>query len=305
METSILIFHQLCMMFLYLLIGFGLFRRNILTGTGSKDIASLLVHLVIPAVIIRSFCVPFSRETLEALCISTVVGAVLLFLSAAAARVIFGRKPIEQFAAAFSNAGFMGIPLIQGALGEEAVIFTVPFIAMLNFLQWTYGAGILQQKTVRKDWRSMICNPIMTGTVLGVVLFMTGLGARLPEVLSSALGGVCELNTPLAMLVLGTYLAKEKLRDLFTAYPLYAVSAVRQILIPVLSLMLLMFIPADHKIKYALLIAASCPVGANVAVYAQLYGKDYAYAGKAVVLSTLLSLLTLPVIVLAGSGVFV
>ncbi len=301
METSILILHQLCMMFLYLLTGFCLFRQKVLTAVGSRDIASLLVHLVIPAVIIRSFCVPFSKESLAALGISTAAGAVLLFLSVMIARLFFGRKPIEQFAAAFSNAGFMGIPLIQGALGAEAVIFTVPFIALLNFLQWTYGAGILRQKPVKKDLRSMLCNPIMIGTGLGIFLFLTNLGTQLPEVASSALNGVCELNTPLAMLVLGTYLAKERLGDLFTALPLYAVSLVRQLVIPAVSMLILAAVPIDSHIKYALLIAASCPVGANVAVYAQLYEKDYAYAGKTVVLSTLLSLLTLPVIVLAGS----
>ena len=111
------------------------------------------------------------------------------------------------------------------------------------------------------------------------------------------------MNTSLAMLVLGTYLAKVKFSTLFTKRGLYTVSAARLFLIPAASALVLFVLPIDSTIKYTLLIAASCPVGANVAVYAQLYDKDYAYASQTVVMSTLLSMLSLPLVVLLGEVV--
>lgn len=297
MTISILIFRQLCIMFLYLLVGFVLYRGKIITAAGSKELASLLVHLIIPAVIINSFCRERTGQTLTALGISAAVGILLLVISILIAKVLFRNRPIEHFAAAFSNAGFMGIPLIQAALGDGALLYIVPLIAVLNLLQWTYGADVLRQDHAKTNLRSIFVNPIMLGTAIGLLIFLTNLGTKLPEVLGTALNGVCEMNTPLAMLVLGTYLAKEKLSTLFTRGGLYAVSAVRLLLIPAASALVLFVLPIDSTIKYALLIAASCPVGANVAVYAQLYDKDYAYASQTVVLSTLLSILSLPLVV--------
>lgn len=291
-------------MFLYLLIGFILYRRRIITAAGSKELASLLVHLIIPAVIVKSFCVERTGDTIVSLGVSALVGALLLALSVVCAALIFRRRPIENFASAFSNAGFMGIPLIQSVLGDSALLYVVPMIAILNILQWTYGADVLRESRGKTNLRSIFLNPIMIGTLLGLALFFSGLGTKLPDVLNTALSGVCSMNTPLAMVVLGTYLAKEKLSALFTKGKLYVVSAVRLVLIPLLSLAVLFALPIDSGIKYALLIAASCPVGANVAVYAQLYDKDYAYAGQTVVLSTLLSIVSLPLIVLLGGYVF-
>lgn len=303
MTISLLIFRQLCIMFLYLLVGFALYRGKIITAAGSKELASLLVYLIIPAVIIKSFCTARTAQTLSALGISAAVGILLLAVSMLIARFLFRNRPIEHFAAAFSNAGFMGIPLIQAALGDAALLYIVPFIAVLNLLQWTYGADVLRQDHAKMNLRGILLNPIMLGTAIGLLLFLTGLGTRLPDVLGTALNGVCAMNTPLAMLVLGMYLAKEKLLTLFTRKGLYAVSAVRLLLIPAVSALVLFVLPIDSTIKYAILIAAACPVGANVAVYAQLYDKDYAYASQTVVLSTLLSILSLPLIVLLGGAV--
>ena len=304
MTISILIFRQLCIMFLYLMVGFILYRGKIITAAGSKELASLLVYLIIPAVIIKSFCTARTSQTLAALGISAAAGILLLAVSILIAKMMFRDRPIEHFAAAFSNAGFMGIPLIQAALGDTALLYIVPFIAVLNLLQWTYGADVLRHNHAKTNLRSVLVNPIMLGTGIGLLLFLTNLGTNLPDVLGTALNGICAMNTPLAMLVLGTYLAKEKLSTLFTRGKLYAVSAARLLLIPAVSALILLILPIDRTIKYAILIAASCPVGANVAVYAQLYEKDYAYASQTVVLSTLLSLLSLPIVVLLGGVVF-
>ena len=146
----------------------------------------------------------------------------------------------------------------------------------------------------------MLLNPITVGTAAGVVLFVTGLGSRLPGVLGGAIGGLAALNSPIAMLVLGIYMAQTSLKETVTSPRLYVLSAVRLLLIPAVTLALLTPLPVDLTMKYVILLGASAPVGANVAVYAQLYGKDYSYACRTVVLSTVLSILTLPVLVAAA-----
>lgn len=302
MEMALIVFRQTLVMFLYMLAGFGLFKAGKLTVQGSRDLATLLVWLVLPIVIANSFCVERSMERLAHLLYSSLLGALALLLAMAAARVLYPKAPIEDFAAAFSNAGFMGLPLIQAALGAEAVFYAASFIAMLNVLQWTYGVSLMTGRKAAVSLKNVLCNPIMLGTLAGVALFVTGAGAHLPAVVRSTLQGLGALNAPLAMLVLGCYLAQTQLVSLFTQLKLYGVSAVRLLLIPLLTLLLLWPLPLANEIKLAVFICASAPVGANVAVYAQLQGLDYPYACQIVSLSTLLSVVCLPLMLLAANA---
>lgn len=299
MELVVLTVRQLLVMLLYLLVGFFLYRGKVITPAGSKDLAALLVKLIIPAVIVDSFCVPFSWESLVALGQSAVIAAVLLALAILVARWMYPHAPLENFSAAFSNAGFMGIPLVSAVLGEEAVLYVVPFVALLNLLQWTYGVDVICGKRSPIVLRQLLWNPPLVGIGIGLVLFVTGLGGALPRVVATTLQGVSGLNAPLAMMILGIYLACENPATLFNDPRLYAVSAVRLALVPLLSLLVLWILPVPRTMALAILICAAAPVGANVAVYAQLHGKDHAYASKIIVLSTLLSLISLPLVTAA------
>lgn len=301
MDLAVIVFRQTLVMFLYMLAGFLLFKAEKITVQGSRDMATLLVWLVIPTVLINSFCVEFSAEKLRQLLLSSLLGALALLLAIIAARLFFRKRPIDDFAAAFSNAGFMGIPLVQAALGSEAVFFLAGLIALLNILQWTYGVGILTGKKAALSLKSFLFNPIMVGILIGPALFVTGLGTRLPLVISSTLSGLAALNAPLAMLILGCYLAQTRLKDVFTTPRLYWLSAVRLIIIPLITLLVFWPLPMDREIKLAVFIAASAPVGANVAVYAQLHGLDYPYACQTVSLATVLSTAALPLMLLAAN----
>lgn len=302
MGVSAQVFRQLCIMLLYMLAGYTLYKKKILDEAGSKELATMLVKLIIPAVIVNSFCSEYTPEKAQKIAVSALGAALLLCVSILIARLIFLHKPIEQFSATFSNPGFIGLPLIQSMLGEDAAVLVVAFIAMLNILQASYGVGILREKQDKIEWKPLLLNPIVLGSVGGAALFASGLGAHIPDVVQTTLRGISALNSPLAMIVLGTYLAKENVCNLVKTPMVYVVCIIRQILIPIGSILLLYLFPADFNLKQVLLIAAACPVGANVAVYAQLYDKDYAYAGKIVVLSTLLAVLTMPIMIAAGSA---
>ena len=182
------------------------------------------------------------------------------------------------------------------------MFYLVAFITLLNILQWTYGAAVLQRQPFRPRPRTMVANPLFVAGALGLALFLTGLGARLPAVVTGAVQGISALNAPLAMLVLGVYLAQTRLRDLVATPRLYALSAVRLLLIPALTVFWVL--PAAPAVKLAVLLAAAAPVGANVAVYAQQFDLDYPYACQTVALSTLLSLAALPAVSAVAEALF-
>ena len=189
----------------------------------------------------------------------------------------------------------------MASLGSEAVFYTVGIIALMNILQWTYGVRILTGKRGTVSLRGILLSPVVIAVLAGLVIFVTGLGARLPVVVSGALQGIAALNAPLAMMVLGAYFARVDVRAMFVNARLYLLAAIRLLLIPLLTVLAFRLTGLPRTMYTAVLISASAPVGVNVAVYAQLHGLDYAYASETVVLSTLLSVIFQPlVLMLAG-----
>ena len=302
MDIVMLVIRQIIIMCIYMAIGYTLFKTKKITKEGSANMATLLVWVIIPVVITKSFCVEPTAQRIHAMAQSAIATALVLGASLILSHVFFKKDPIANFGSSFCNAGFLGVPLVAATVGEYAVFYIAFFVALLNIGQWVYGVSLITDKKMKLDLPTLL-HPLMLSVAVGLLLFFTGWGAKLPAVITGTMTGISGANAPLAMVVLGVYLAQADFKTLFTQARLYLISFVRLIMIPLVTLALLLglkyLMPSmDHAIILALLLTASAPVGANVAVYAQLHGKDYVYATKTVVNSTLLSLLTMPLMVL-------
>ncbi|MGN0071211.1 MAG: AEC family transporter [Atopobiaceae bacterium] len=302
MNMSAVLALQVLVMFLLVGIGYAMFRAGKITMEGNKVIGNILIYLSLPAVIIKSLIIERTPEHTAALVEGTAVALLLLVLAALVARLVCGKDAIGNFAATFSNPSFFGIPLVVATVGSQSVFYNVGFIALMNIGQWTYGLGlILHEKgeplpTVKDVLHSIMTAPFMIAALIGIVLYATQIA--LPSVITTCLDDVAALNTPLAMFMIGVYLAQTNVKQMFTRIANYRVALARIVLSPLASLALLTLLPIpSYEMRIALLIAASCPVGANVAIYAQLHDADYAYAVETVVISVLLSILTVPAVV--------
>ena len=296
MEIVVLLLRQNLVMLVYMMIGYFLYKKKLVSAGGSADIGRILLYIVMPAAILKSYLADFSRERLEGLFVSFLAALLSLLLSIAAARIAFSKEQgIERFGAAFSNAGFIGIPLVQMTLGEEAVFYVSSYVALLNILQWTYGLVTITGDRSLISVKRLRTNPILLSFLAGIALFL--LPVSLPETAENVVGTIAAMNGPLAMIVLGVYLGQVPLRSLFSGRVVYRCTLVRLIVIPVLTMALLFVFPEKyHMLKLTILIAASAPVGSNVSIFAQLYGQDYMQSVKEVTLSTLLCIITLPLI---------
>lgn len=298
METILLLIRQILQMFLLGGLGFALYKGKKITAEGSKALGNILIYLSLPSVIINGFLVERTADHLRGMLYSALAAALLLTLSAAVSRFIFRKDPIAAFAGAFSNPGFFGVPLIIASVGQGAVFYVACFIAFLNVGQWTYGVSLLTGQPARQGFqlKKLIRAPFIIAILIGLTFFLTQI--QMPSVVTGCLSTVASLNTPLAMFTVGIYLAQTDIRRMCCRRSNYFVAVVRLLLVPLLAVLLLSLLPAElHDMKMALLIAVSCPVGSNVAVYAQLHGKDYTYGVETVVTSTLFSILTIPAIV--------
>lgn len=297
MITQILL-QQTIIMFALMLLGLLLSRRGMITEQGSRDLSNVLLYAVIPCVILRSYMSEFSTEKLRAMGLSALIAVIAFAASITVAYLTCGtRHRIENFAVAFGNAGFIGIPLVTAVFGPEAAFYVVSFSTFANLLQWTYGIVIISGKKETMNLRMVFVNPVFISMVIGIALFV--LQPTLPTVVTGTIGYIADGNTVLAMIILGYYLSKVQLRGLFADVRLYLFSALRLLVVPAVTILVFLPFPfARGEITLITLIAAATPIASSTAIFAQKFGQDYRRAVSYVCLSTILSVATLPLVML-------
>lgn len=285
-------------LFLMMAVGFVLTRRGILEQSALSQLSQLLLKVVAPCIVISSLQTDFSPELLTRIGM-TLLALVLLYAAyALLVRFLFSKQPEDsrcslRFGVMFGNVGFMGLPLATAALGQEAVIYCAVNLALFNAANWTYGVHLMGQPV---SPRRALLNPGVLGALAGCALFL--LRIRLPGPVLSAVEYMGDLNTPLAMVVIGGQMAAADLPATFRNRKLYWAAALKLIVIPLLSLLLLLPFRSDGMLFLTLAILAGCPTAGATSMFAQLFQKDTATAAQLVTLSTLLSVVTLPLMAL-------
>lgn len=297
MELAVIVLRQTLTMAVYMLIGFALYKLKLITKEGTKSLSNMLVYAIIPAIVLSSFLTERTPEKVAQLGISALLAVGALIIAVITGRLTYGRFPLGLFAVTFCNCGYFGAPLVSASFGEGALFLTVAFIALHNNLQFIYGMSILSGEKMKFKPEELIKNPILIATIAGLVIFFFNLSPSLHPIVTGAIRGVASINSPLAMMVLGVYLAQTNLSELFTNPQLYQLSAVRLLLIPALTFLFLWPMPVESVMKYAVLIVASAPIGVNVAAYSDIVGGDYGYGCQMVTLCTILSIVVLPDII--------
>ncbi|MDD4194527.1 MAG: AEC family transporter, partial [Acholeplasmataceae bacterium] len=266
------------------------------------------VYFITPVAILYSFTnMTFSNEYTIGLLVSMLLSVVALGISILVSRVAFGsRYTLEHFGTSFSNAGFMGIPLVMAILGPAGVFYISTFVALLNILQWTYGVFVI---TNTKDFiqpKKILTNPFVISFFLGIVFYgLNGLGFHMPEIVNNQLSIISKMIGPIAMLIIGSYLSKVNFREIFKEKIVYASLSLRLLFIPLLTAIVFLLVPKTYEnIALSIMIVASAPVGANVAIFAALYGVEHKRAIVEICLSTLLAAFTMPLMIAVFQWLF-
>ena len=303
MQTSLIVLRQVLIILLLLSVGAVSFKTRLISESAANDMAGFALKVVTPCVVIRAFQIDFDPALLRNMLIAAVLAVLCHLLGILLARVFFGGQDggsnrIYRFAVTYCNCGFMGIPLIEGAVGEEGVLYASVYIVVFQALMWSHGV-----MTVKGGFRSIrpfkiFINAGTIGIAVGLPLFFTS--TALPPVLSETVGHIANLNTPLAMIVSGVFIAKSDLRRALTGTRQYLCVALRQLAIPLLMMGLMLLWPAPDTVALTLLLIAACPVASAVTLFAAQYGseRDLSTAAEVLTLSNILSAVTIPAIVL-------
>ncbi|MCI6320722.1 MAG: AEC family transporter [Clostridiales bacterium] len=292
----LILLRQIAIMALLMAVGIYLSRKGFLSPQGTKDLGAILLRIIIPCVIVKSYITTYSRERLLELALSAGLALVAFILAMGIAYLVYGkRRRIENFASAFCNAGFIGIPLAQAVIGDEGVFYMAASVALLNLFQWTYGVYIMTDRRDSISAKTIAKNPVVIAIVIGIALFLSRL--PVPGIVTSTLGYIAGMNTPVAMILMGTYMAKLPWRKLLDKRA-YGCVLFRLVIIPAVVLLVFWALPiSNQNVALAAYLAAATPVGANICVFAQQYDCDYEFSVVTVCLSTVLSIVTVPLMV--------
>lgn len=300
MSNFLTVGSQVLILFLLMLIGFACNKAKILNEEANKRISDLVVILVTPCVIIQSFQREFDEKLLFQICVALLISLIVHLAMILAVHIIFRSQPdksrrVLKFASVFSNAGFIALPLQSALLGADGVLMGAAYLVVFNIMLWSYGITLMSGDKTMITPKKLLFSPGIIGVAIGMIVFIFSI--KIPQVISSTVGYMAALNVPLPMIVVGYYLAKTNVLEVFRDIQSIKCIFVRLIVFPVVTLALLYMCGIRGTMLCAMVIAMSAPVGATTTMFSEKFERDTQLSVKLISLSTLLSIITMPIIV--------
>lgn len=303
MQISLILMREIVQLFIILLMGYIIVRAKLLRPEDSRSLSVVMVYLLTPCVIINAFQVEYTPQVMAGLIFSFAISIAAHILLLLLTRLLAGPlhlDVIERTAVIYTNAGILVIPLVNALLGPEYVIYSCAFIVVQQVLIWTHCRSLLCG-TRGMEWRKLFLNVNIIAIVAGCALFL--LRVPLPALINDTLGTLGDMFGPLGMLLAGMVIADTPLRRLFTTPRNYLPVLLRLLAFPLVTVLLLRaagaagWIADGKNILMIVYLACITPACATVTSLAQLYDRNAAYSSALYVLTTLLSIVTMPVMI--------
>lgn len=303
MQISLLLMEEIIKLFVIMFMGYVVVKAGLMKSSESKSVSVIMVYLVIPCVILNAFQVEYTPDVQKGLllaCAAAVAVHILFLLLTAILKKPLHLDVIERATIIYSNAGILVIPLVQELLGQDYVIYSSAYIAVQLILIWTHCKNMLCEED-KLEWKKVLLNVNIISIIAGVVLFIFRI--QLPSGAQDVLNMMNNMIGPLGMLLAGMVIAEVPLKTVFTRKRSYLSATLRLLIYPVFVLILMKIIQTfvgiqdSKQILLTVYLASITPACATVTSMAQLYDKDAAYSSSLYVLTTLLSIATMPVMV--------
>lgn len=304
MHISILLMEQIIQLFLMIFMGFLIVKAKLLNSEDSKILSIIVLYLIIPCVIINAFQVDYTPQTVKGLLIAladSVMTQVILLIVVSILGRVFHLNEVEVASIYYSNSGNLIVPIVMFILGKEWVLYGCVFMSVQLVFIWTHCKKIISRESVY-DWRKIVLNINMISIAIGIVLFLTRI--HLPAIINNTLSAVGSMIGPASMIVTGMLFAGMDFKQIFANKRVYFVSFFRLIIVPVIALFLIKcsqlstFSSNGNKLMMIVFLAIITPSASTVTQMCQVYGNDSQYASAINVVTTLLAIVTMPLMVM-------
>lgn len=304
--SAVIVLQQMLVLFAMMAIGVFLWKKEWLNESSCKGISKLVVSVFNPLLLISSVT-GYNFENMTMNIKQNMIFVIIYFVVLLMAGFLFTflleiKKPQKNFyqmMMLFSNIGFVGIPIVTALLGNEYVLYIAFYTLVYNVLLYTYGIYLAVKSNGYQGGKvefpiQRILNPGVAGCVIAILIFVFKIKIASPvETFLDYMGNTC---IPLSMILIGTSVAQMKIKKLFSNWKMYIFLAVKLLLIPICAALICKSLPVDEGVYKVFVIECAVPIGSIITLIAQEYGAKDDSATIGIVLSTVLSVITIPIV---------
>lgn len=289
-------------LFLIMFVGYIARKKQILDETLTKGISQILLNITLPLLIVTSFNFTFTDDIRIKVYKCFIYCFFIFVITALLAKVFFmpiknkDKNTILQFGIIFSNCGFMAFPIIESILGAEGVLYTSIFNMFFSIFLWTYGVILFTNtdSESKVDIRKVLKNPSIIAVAIGLILMIFSF--RLPSIIEKSFTMVGSMTTPLSMIIIGSILAANKLGNLAKDITIYYGTLIKLIILPLIFTLIAKVFFTIDTLWITLILLIAMPVASMTSIFANNYNRNIDYSAVYVFISTLFSILTIPLL---------
>lgn len=286
-------------LFLMILVGALVKKLGIVDEAGRRCLTDLCINVIIPCNILKSCLIDIDPSVLRACGILLAVALAIQFVSVALNQVLYKKYPdaqrkVLQYCTLVSNGGFLGNGVAEGVYGTLGLLYASMYLIPMRIVMWSAGTSYFVSGGTdkKKVLRNILTHPCLVAVYIGMAIML--LHIPLPALLHDTIVGIGNCNTALTMFIIGTILVDVPLLTIVNPTTLW-ISALRLIVLPAIAWGISFLMGLEPVATGVAVIMTGMPAGSTAAIFAARYGSDAVFATKCVVLSTLLSMLTIPV----------
>ncbi len=300
MDLALVTLQQVGILFILIIIGFICGKTGVVTSEGKKILSNFLVKAIVPAMIVNAYLsMEFNPQVLTNLLQAFGLSAGSIFFAMLVGWLILWKmktpnKKVLWFAFSYSNAAYMGFPLVKGLFGDEGMLYASVFATVFNIIIWSIGYAVMSGETDgRKLASTVVKSPVTCSVVVGLLLYLCRI--PVPEIIKQPIRMMGEATTPISMIIIGVMIAESRVKSILANKEIWLTVAVRLVLIPALTFGLYYLFGIGGMVGHVILIQAASPTAATTSVLATQFNHDEAIGAGTVVITTICSILTLTV----------
>ena len=302
-------------MFVILVVGYVLGKKKVIDSVASKRFSQLIVAVAQPALIIASIISkPYTMETLKLALISLGLGFAVHLIMAAIAFFAcikisdLNERKVTEFAMVFGNIGFLGIPVMDSLFPENGAFVASFFIVSFNILLWVIGLGIIarQRDDIKLTAKNIFINKGTVPTLIGFVIFLIPAffpAFELHSIASTSINYISSLCTPVSMLIIGALLSTRTFKQIFGSSKVYYLCLFKLIIIPLFFCFTLKILGFSDFWVLFITAISGMPAASATSMFAEIYDTAPGFSAQGVGTSTLISIATMPLLILLASEV--
>lgn len=290
-------------LFLIILVGVYASRKKIITEDLNQGLVNLLIQIVLPVMILSSFIYSYD-QSIKSEVVKTFYYSLIAYLLMFSASYLLllpfksEKKIILHFANVFPNTGYVGFPVLYSIYGTEGIVYGSVFNLFFVIFVWTYGIfiyrGSLDKTNLKQELKQTFLNPPVLAVGIGLIIMTLNL--QLPNSLVTSIKNIGNITGPLSMLIIGVILSKAKIGNYTKDWTLYYGAICKLLLIPIIVYLISLLTGQSSKAINSVIIMTAMPASAMTSILAQNYNRETDYAAVIVSLTTLFSILSIPVL---------